>query len=156
MNYNRYTFLRIIGFILLMIAFMCCVSCSPQSRLARLVKKHPELVKTDTVWKKDTVIVFGTKFDTVIKIFQRDTVIIKKDQLTLKYFMRNDSTIYLEGECDTVKIIREIPVQVNSIEVKERTLREKIADFVYNNIIPLLLLMAFVFYLWRNKKTKTT
>ena len=155
MNYNRHTFLRIIVFILLGVALMCCVSCSPQARLARLIKKHPELVKTDTVWKKDTVIVFGTKFDTVLKIFQRDTVIIKKDQLTLKYFMRNDSTIYLEGECDTVKIIREIPVQVNSIEVKARTTREKIADFVYNNIIPLLLLMAFVFYLWRTKKQKT-
>jgi len=30
-------------------------SCSPQRRLARLVEKHPELVRTDTVWTTVTV-----------------------------------------------------------------------------------------------------
>ncbi len=31
------------------------VSCSPEKRLARLLKKHPELIKTDTVWQTVTL-----------------------------------------------------------------------------------------------------
>jgi hypothetical protein len=30
-------------------------SCSPQKRLNRLVKKHPELVKIDTITVRDTI-----------------------------------------------------------------------------------------------------
>ena len=126
------------------------LSCSPQARLNRLVRKYPELVRTDTVWRKDTVVFYGTKTDTIIKIWQKDTVIIKKDQLTLKYYMRNDSTIYLEGECDTVTIYRNVPVVVNSLTATPG--RGWFVDFLLNNFLVLCLIIVLSIYIFRKKR----
>lgn len=109
-----------IRILIALLATICLLGCTPEGRLARLVKRHPELIKTDTIWKKDTVVVAGTQKDTSFYFYQKDTVVIKQDQLTMKYFFRSDSTIYLEGKCDTVTIIREIPVQVNTITPVEQ------------------------------------
>lgn len=129
-------------------------SCSPEKHLARFLHRHPGLVKTDTVWVKDTVTVFGTRTDTIIKIWQKDTVIIKKDQLTIKYFMRNDSTVYLEGKCDTVTIIREVPVTVSSVSVQEvPSFRERAVNFLLDNIIVILLAMLIFLFLLRKNKS---
>lgn len=127
--------------LLLFTATLLLTSCAPQKRLNRLLKRHPELIKTDTVWRKDTVVVWGTKTDTIIKIWQKDTVIIRKDQLTMKYFMRNDSTIYLEGECDTVTIIRDVPTVVNSVTgvIEKASFLERWAPWII-----LLLLFAYL------------
>lgn len=47
MNTKTITILALIGLLL--------ASCSPQRRLNRLLKKHPELVRTDTAWGKVTI-----------------------------------------------------------------------------------------------------
>ena len=36
----------------------------------------------------------------------------------MKYFYR-DSTVFLSGTCDTIKIIKEVPVMVNKTELKD-------------------------------------
>lgn len=131
------------------ILFVCfLISCSPEQRLARMLKKYPELIKHDTVWKKDTITVFGTKTDTIIQIWQKDTVIIKNDQLTMKYYMRSDSTIYLEGECDTITIIREIPISVNSVTatIEELSFFEKWGSWI---LMVLLLVYLIILKLKR-------
>lgn len=55
------------NFLFILIAAIV-LSCSPQKRLARLLVKHPELVKTDTIMRKfrvkDSVIVPGERIDT--------------------------------------------------------------------------------------------
>lgn len=90
-------------------------ACSPQKRLNRLIKNNPELVKSDTILVKDTLIVDGTSKDTIFQsVVTRDTVTIVRDQLTLKYYS-DGKTVYLKGTCDTVKIIREIPVTVRTV-----------------------------------------
>jgi len=98
-------------------------SCTPQKRLARLVKKHPELIRVDTVTVTDTFIVITprTQIDTFYSIKQLiDTVVVSKDNLTVKTYLKND-TIYLDAKCDTIVIekIREVKVPVQKIEVKE-------------------------------------
>ncbi len=40
---------------LLLSLTILCLACSPQRRLARLVEKHPELIKTDTVFTTVTI-----------------------------------------------------------------------------------------------------
>lgn len=92
-------------------------SCSPEKRLARLLKKHPELVKRDTVRVADTVRVDGISRDTIFwNTITRDTIIINDRQLTIKYFNTGDS-IFIKGECDTVTVIREVPVTTNTVEI---------------------------------------
>ena len=110
--------MRVSSFIILLaISF----SCSPQKRLNRLLKKHPELVQTDTIWKTDTVIVEAVKIDTTFK-FKHDTITIVEDRLTVKtFFNYHDSTIYISAKCESDTIIREIPVQVQTISAKPNT-----------------------------------
>lgn len=90
-------------------------SCSPEKRLSRLLHNNPNLIKTDTVFKHDTVTVFGVYHDTIMRnTITKDTVIIKDKQLTIKYFNTGEK-VYVSGKCDTVTIIKEVPVQVNTV-----------------------------------------
>jgi hypothetical protein len=110
--------MRVSSFIILLAILF---SCSPQKRLNRLLKKHPELVQTDTIWKTDTVIVEAVKIDTTFK-FKHDTITIVEDRLTVKTFYNyHDSTIYISAKCKSDTIIREIPVQVQTISAKDTT-----------------------------------
>lgn len=91
------------------------ISCSPERRLARLIKKHPELVAHDTIYKSDTTIVNGVQHDTIFRTqITKDTVIIRDKQLTIKYY-NDGKTTYLKGVCDTIRIIKEVPIMVNSV-----------------------------------------
>jgi len=82
-------------------------SCSPQKRLNRLLKNHPELLTS----KKDTIYIEQVETDTVFYYNQKDTVVIKEGKLTMKYFYNEkDSTIFLKGKCDADTIIREIQI----------------------------------------------
>lgn len=109
-------------------------SCDPAQRIARIVKRHPELIKTDTVWRKDTIITEGAQKDSVFRFYQTDTVFMKKDNLTVKYFFNHDSTIYLEGKCDPDTIIKMYPVQVNKLEVeKALTWGQRFKIFMFDN-----------------------
>ena len=70
---------KFIFYILILSLF---VSCSPQMRLHRLVTKHPELTKIDTIKIQDTVIVPGPKLDTAFhSSVLKDTVTITKENL---------------------------------------------------------------------------
>lgn len=95
-------------------------SCSPQKRLSRLVRLHPELVKSDTIMVHDTTIVLGVVHDTIFRTqITKDTITIIDKQLTIKYY-NDGKTTYLKGKCDTVWSIKEIPVTVHSVSpVKE-------------------------------------
>lgn len=95
-------------------------SCSCEYYLNKAKSKCGFATKTDTVYKKDSVFVERVTKDTLFKYFQKDTVIVRDGRLTMKYYYNShDSTVYLNGKCDTIKIIREIPVQVNTTEIKE-------------------------------------
>ena len=85
-------------------------ACSPQKRLNRLVKKHPELVKTDTITVKDTirdtinVTTELVKLDTIFSLNEiHDTITITKDNLTIRYYHDTiHDSIYISGQCDTI------------------------------------------------------
>lgn len=91
MRYSKYNFWILWTFLLLGIIFF---SCTPQSRLNRLLSNHPELIKHDTVFKKDTIIVNSSSVDTVFKNqITKDTIVIRENNLTVKYF-NNGEKIY--------------------------------------------------------------
>ena len=98
--------------ILFTITFLLLASCSPGRRLHRLITKHPELSRTDTIKIQDTVIVPGIKTDTVFHASGlKDTITITKEKLQIRLIQIND-TIYLDAtvEPDTVILTKEILV----------------------------------------------
>jgi hypothetical protein len=125
------------------------ISCNPQNRLNRKVKraenyayKHGLVIK-DTVKIVDTVIVDNYIYDTTATFIRHDSIIvINNEKVFLRYFydtLRQE--IYHEVECKGDTIIREVLVPVDKIKVIEKDNRF--------NIILIVLLAALFFVILR-------
>ena len=129
------------------------ISCNPQKRLQRMVKKHPELIKVDTLHFVDTITLMTQRVhqDTVTNLqsITHDTLIITKENLTVKtiYNYETDS-IYIYGECDsdTITQIIERQIPYNKIEVK------KSFDFKAALIISFISILITFLVLWFTDK----
>ena len=127
------------------------ISCNPQNRLNRKVKraenyayKHGLVIK-DTIKVVDTVIVENYIHDTTATIIKQDSVtIINNEKVFLRYYydtLRQE--IYHEVECRGDTIIREVLVPVDKIKVIEK-------DNRFNIILIVLLAALFFVILRRN------
>ena len=99
------------------ILFSFLFGCSPILRHNRLVKKFPYVHTADTLVIRDTVRFTEVRKDSVFYYNQKDTVIIEKENLQIKYFYNNDS-VYIDGRCkETIKVIeRKIPIYKNATD----------------------------------------
>ena len=101
-------------FLILLVFFQ---ACSPQKRLARLIKHHPELTVADTLKLRDTVISPLVTSDTMFNLQQMtDTMFIEKERLSVKLFRQRD-TLYVEGKCKPDTIIREVRIPVEKVKI---------------------------------------
>lgn len=98
-------------------ALLLLFSCAPQKRLARLIKKHPELQEMQTVIITDTIkdtIVVSIPGVSVVDTFTDqqiiDTVYIDTNQLHVTIW-RDTVTkqIVVKGNCDP--IVKRVPYQ---------------------------------------------
>jgi hypothetical protein len=130
------------------------VSCSPQNRLNRKVKraenyayKHGLVIK-DTIRVVDTVIIESYKVDTLQTFIRHDsTIVVNNEKVFLRYFydtLRQE--IYHEIECKGDTIIREVLVPVDKIKVIDKDSRF--------NIILIVLLAALFFVVLRRNYVK--
>ena len=138
--------------LLLILIFL--VSCNPQNRLNRKVKraenyayKHGLVIK-DTVKVIDTVIVESYIHDTTATFYRHDSItVVNNEKVFLRYFydtLRQE--IYHEVECKGDTIIREVLVPVDKIKVIEKDNR-----FM---IILIVLLAALFFVILRRNYVK--
>jgi len=120
------------------------VSCSPEQRLQRLIKKHPDLIKTET--KIDTIYINSVSVDTIFKQTS-DTVTIKENKLTMKYFYNNsDSTVYLSGHCkDSTIIVETVKTTVNPGDSWEDTLKNNIGLLGF--LLIMLVVLANIYFI---------
>ena len=127
------------------------ISCNPQNRLNRKVKraenyayKHGLVIK-DTIKVIDTVIVDSYIHDTTATFYTSDSItVIDNSRVLLKYFydtLRQE--IYHEVECKGDTIIREVLVPVDKVKVIEK-------DNRYMIILIVLLAALFFVVLRRN------
>lgn len=89
-------------------------SCSAERRFTKLITKYPHLIETkyEKYYDTVTVIVNGTKTDTIVhREVLKDTIVLKKEQLKVTIWEKGDS-VYIEGECDTVYVNKEVEVEV--------------------------------------------
>ena len=129
------------------------ISCTPQNRLNRKVKRAENyaykhgLVIQDTIKVVDTVIIESYRIDTLNTFTRHDsTVVFNTDKIYLKYFydtLRQE--IYHEVECKGDTIVREVLVPVDKIKVIEK-------DNRFNIVLIVLLAALFFVVLKRNYK----
>ena len=106
--------------ILTVIAFIIVLlnSCSCEYHLDRVNKKCGKTAFIDTLTIHDTVIVPSVRKDTVFHYLQKDTVIVEKGRLVMKYFYNTkDSTVYLKGDCKTDTIVKVIKQPYETTEI---------------------------------------
>lgn len=125
------------------------ISCSPQNRLNRKVKraenyayKHGLVIK-DTIKVLDTVVVESYIHDTTATFYTSDSItVIDNSRVLLKYFydtLRQE--IYHDVECRGDTIIREVVVPVDKIKVIDKDNRV--------NIVIMVILAALLFIVLR-------
>jgi len=129
------------------------ISCSPQNRLNRKVKRAENyaykhgLVIQDTVKVIDTVVVESYIHDTTSTIIKQDSVtVISNEKVYLRYYydtLRQE--IYHEIECKGDTLIREVLVPVDKVKVVEGDNR-----FI---IIVIVLLSALILIILRRNYT---
>ena len=133
---------------LLLLVFL--YSCDPAQHLARYTKRHPELIKKDTIYKDTIVVTKESSKDTAFYYNSKDTVYIRDGKLEVKYFYNSDSTVYIEGRCkpDTIKI--RYPVYVSNIEVeKVLTWKQRIKLWLFDNWWWILAIISVVIFIFR-------
>lgn len=141
-------------FVTYSILLLLLISCSPQKKLQRLVKKYPELLQKDTMIIEihDTIIVQSSSIDTITQFFHSDTItVLNTERLTLKYFYDTiTKNIYHDVliKTDTIFYDREIPVEVDKVIIQELSWWEK------NNwwIIILIVVMSLALIFQKIKK----
>ena len=129
------------------------ISCSPQNRLNRKVKraenyayKHGLVIK-DTIKVVDTVIIESYIHDTTATFYRHDsTIVVNNEKVFLRYFYDTlKQEIYHEVECKGDTIVKEVLVPVDKIKVIEK-------DNRFNIILIVLIAALFFVILRRNYK----
>jgi hypothetical protein len=121
------------------------VSCSPQKKLNRLIKKHPELIKVDTLHVHDTLITESVVKDTVLNWNTlHDTAFIYKDKLKIKIVRMNDS-IFVQGECASDTIYRTIEVPFNYVQPIQKDKSNNSRFWIFILILIGIILLLFKF-----------
>lgn len=134
--------------IFIILLSVLAINCTPEKRIARILKNNPHLIKKDSVIVRDTIVTQGVSKDSTFYFFQSDTVKIVKENMVLKYYYNtSDSTVYISGECKGDTIYREYVREVNSVSVQEsKGIIQNLKDSIYNPLIWLLLILIGLFY----------
>jgi hypothetical protein len=126
------------------ITFLLVFGCSPQKKLQRLVKKHPELLQLDTIVIRDTIIIEDYVHDTTTVIRYHDsTTVIDNSKVILKYFYDTITReIHHEVECLGKEIITEKVIPYEKVVIQELTWWQKYGSLVI--IISFLILFLLL------------
>ena len=127
-------------------------SCGCNYHLKKVEKKCGYSTSTEVVTFHDTIYTKRVVKDTIFSFTNSsDTVILKQDNLQIKYFYNtHDSTVYIKGECKTDTIYKDRVVTINN-----KTYQWSLKEAIKSNLlwiglilfIVLILLMAYKFIL---------
>ena len=135
--------------------FIILLSCTPQRRFDRLVKKYPYLLTNDSLIIRDTIrdtiriTIPEVEVDTIVTIKELyDTVVIEKDRIKIQVYRVKDK-VYISGKCDTVYIekpIERIVYRKIPIKIYEKTPWYKI---LLSNVLGILLILLILYITYR-------
>jgi hypothetical protein len=137
---------KVVNYINIFVIFATIfTSCSPQRRLNFLIKKHPELLKQDTLIVRDTVIIESYSHDTITNIRLHDsTTVINNEKVILKYFYDTlTKEIHHHVTCVGDTITKEIHIPYEVVVVEELTFWQKYGSII---IISLFIILSLLFF----------
>lgn len=130
--------------LLMLYILIAMFSCSPERRMARIVKKHPELLVKDTLLLTDTTIIKGSSVDSLFT-FSKDTIVISDSNQTIKYFYNTVThQNYIKGEVKERTVVKEIRVPYEKIVVKELTWWQEHKDWIF--MIALFIILMLILF----------
>jgi|LakMenE01Jun11ns_1017448.scaffolds.fasta_scaffold9813719_3 hypothetical protein len=138
--------------IIILIVTLMLSSCGCNYHLKKVEKKCGYSTSTEVVTFHDTIYTERIVKDTIFSFTNSsDTIILKQDNLQIKYFYNtHDSTVYIKGECKTDTIYKDRVVTINN-KTYEWSLKEAIkSNLLWIGLIlfiVLILLMASKFIL---------
>lgn len=107
------------------IYFFCALfvlnACTPQQRINKLLKKHPDLVNTINTTVIDTFITRSYHYDTLLKANRfTDTIVINKNNILTKFFYNyKTDSLYINNYVAADTIIKVITVPGKAINVND-------------------------------------
>jgi hypothetical protein len=132
---------------LVIILSLLLASCSPQKKLAKLMKEHPELFKdkvTVTV-RHDTLISKEIHKDSVINnIYSKDTVYIKEGRETVKYVYEQGSKAYISADVKADTIIKIVTDTVKSRTIIKEVKAPKTGFEIFSEWAIIIILIVVV------------
>lgn len=132
--------LLLIGVILTLL-----VSCSPESRISRIVKKNPDLLKPVKIEVKDTIYTKDIKTDTqfVMSDGKIDTFYVKKDSLSIRV-IHDGYKIKIQSEVKPYAVYKTKTVTIPQIVYKSKN------NYVLYVFI-ILCIVLFVYSLYKKR-----
>jgi hypothetical protein len=130
--------------LLLLLLVLSFVACTPQQRLSRILRNHPDLMRHDTVTYRDTIVTPGFVVDSSFLFYNGDTVYITKENVKVRLIYVHDTLkTNITQRPDT--IYKEIKVIVNKvIEVKIPWYKDRVNLFLIGAGLVLLLILLWV------------
>lgn len=126
---------------ILIICFL--ISCSPQKRLNRLVRKYPQLTQLDTIRIIDTIVINNYNYDTVETVNYHDTtIIVNNERIEARYFydtLRQE--IFHEITCKSDTIIQDRFIPVEKVIIQEQKTWQKYKPMAIFSIVIILILV---------------
>jgi hypothetical protein len=124
------------------ILILLIIGCSPQKRLNRLLKKHPDLLQIDTLVVKDTFVVEEYRGDTTL-IFKYHDTVVNNEKIFIKHFYDTlTREIHYEYICIGDTVIQETFIPYEKIVIQELTWWQEYGTLVIFGIILLAVLMV--------------
>jgi hypothetical protein len=110
-------------FLIILLLFTGCASNKANRKLKRANRLIAEAVALgaevhpDTVYKEIPVFIPQVRTDSIFVTEVGDTVYIEKDRLKIKFIDLPGDSVFIEGKCDSLTKIVEVPVTVTK-EIK--------------------------------------
>lgn len=123
-------------------------SCGCNYHLKKVEKECGYSTSTEVVTFHDTIYTERVVKDTIFSFTNSsDTVILKQDNLQIKYFYNtHDSTVYIKGECKTDTIYKDRVVTINN-KTYEWSLKEAIkSNLLWIGLILFIVLILLIAY----------
>ena len=115
--------MRILSFILLVLFFTGCASNKANRKLKRAERLIAQAEQLGAKWHSDTVFqnipvyIDSVVVDSIFVTTEGKPIYIEKERLKIKFIDLPGDSVFIEGKCDSLTVIKEVPVTVTK-EIK--------------------------------------